>query len=127
MLFEAAFCAAKIPGPLRAFFMRVRARRGTQIATIATAGKLACLCWTMIERGEDYSFARPTVTDKKLRALELRAGMSLSAGAGLLVKQVSDVAHDAEAVLVVVGPRSGRTPAICRTWASRGARPRPRP
>ena len=29
----------------------------------------------MIERGEDYAFARPSLTDKKLRALELRAGM----------------------------------------------------
>ena len=29
----------------------------------------------MIERGEDYAFARPSLTEKKLRALELRAGM----------------------------------------------------
>ena len=75
MLVEAAFSAARIPGPLRAFFERVRARRGTQIAIVATARKLVCLCWTMIERGEDYAFARPSLTDKKLRALELRAGM----------------------------------------------------
>jgi transposase len=46
-----------------------------QIAVVATARKLAVLCWTMIERGEDYAFARPSLTDKKLRALELRAGM----------------------------------------------------
>jgi len=75
MLVEAAFTAAKIPGPLRAFFERVRARRGTQIAIVATARKLVCLCWTMIDRGEDYAFARQSLTDKKLRALELRAGM----------------------------------------------------
>ena len=75
MLVEAAFTAAKIPGPLRAFFERVRARRGTQIAIVATARKLVCLCWTMIERGEDYAFARQSLTEKKLRALELRAGM----------------------------------------------------
>jgi hypothetical protein len=29
----------------------------------------------MIERDEDYAFARPSLTDRKLRALELRAGM----------------------------------------------------
>jgi transposase len=75
MLVEAAFVAAKIPGPLRAFYQRARARRGTQIAIVATARKLAVLCWTMIERGEDYAFARQSLTDKKLRALELRAGM----------------------------------------------------
>src|SRR6185437_8308398 len=75
MLVEAAWAAAKTPGPLRAFYERVRARRGMQIAVVATARKLAVLCWTMIERGEDYAFARPSLTDKKLRALELRAGM----------------------------------------------------
>jgi transposase len=75
MLVEAAFTAARTPGPLRAFFERVRARRGMQIAIVAAARKLAVLCWTMLERGEDYAFARPTLTDKKLRALELRAGM----------------------------------------------------
>ena len=46
-----------------------------QIAVVATARKLACLCWTMIERGEDYAFARTSLTEKKLRKLELRAGM----------------------------------------------------
>ena len=29
---------------------------------VATARKLAVLCWTMIERGEDYAFARPSLT-----------------------------------------------------------------
>ena len=80
MLVEAAWTAAKIPGPLRAFFERVRARRGAPIAIVATARKLACLCWTMIERGEDYAFARPSLTEKKLRALELRAGMPARRG-----------------------------------------------
>ena len=80
MLVEAAFTAAKIPGPLRAFYQRVCARRGTQIAIVATARKLVCLCWTMIERGEDYAFARQSLTDKKLRALELRAGLPAHRG-----------------------------------------------
>jgi len=75
MLVEAAWAASKTPGPLRAFYERIRGRRGMQIAVVATARKLAVLCWTMIERGEDYAFARPSLTDKKLRALELRAGM----------------------------------------------------
>jgi transposase len=75
MLVEAAWVAAKIPGPLRAFFERVRARRGMQIAVVATARKLACLCWHMITRGEDYAFARPSLNAQKLRKLQLRAGM----------------------------------------------------
>ena len=80
MLVEAAWVAVKTPGPLRAFFEPVRSRRGMQIAVVATARKLACLCWTMIERGEDYAFARPSLTEKKLRKLELRAGMSSQRG-----------------------------------------------
>ena len=35
-----------------------------QIAIVATARKLAVLCWTMIERGEDYAFA-PAVADRE--------------------------------------------------------------
>src|SRR5215204_1610971 len=75
MLVEAAWVAVKTPGPLRAFFERVRARRGMQIAVVATARKLAVLCWHMITKGEDYAFQRPSLTAQKLRALELRAGM----------------------------------------------------
>ena len=74
MLVEAAFAAARVPGPLRAFYERVRARRGMQIAIVATARKLAVLCWYLIAKGEDYAFQRPSLTAKKLRALELRAG-----------------------------------------------------
>ena len=80
MLVEAAFTASKVPGPLRAFYQRVRARRGIQIAIVATARKLTVLCWTMIERGEDYAFARQSLTEKKLRALELRAGLPARRG-----------------------------------------------
>ena len=67
MLVEAAWAASKTPGPLRAFYERVRGRRGMQIAVVATARKLAVLCWTMIERGEDYAFARPSLTDSAPR------------------------------------------------------------
>ena len=75
MLVEAAWVAVKTPGPLRAFFERVRARRGMQIAVVATARKLAVLCWHMITKQRDYAFARPSLTAKKLRALELKAGL----------------------------------------------------
>src|SRR4051812_10779437 len=80
MLVEAAWVAVKTPGPLRAFYERVRARRGMQIAVVATARKLAVLCWHMITRGQDYAFARPSLTAKKLRALELKAGLPARRG-----------------------------------------------
>src|SRR3954453_3111470 len=80
MLVEAAWAASKTPGPLRAFYQRVRARRGMQVAVVATARKLAVLCWHLIARGEHYGFARPSMTPKKLRALELQAGMPARRG-----------------------------------------------
>ena len=75
MLVEAAWAAAKTPGPLHAFYERVRARRGMQIAVVATARKLAVLCWHLITRSEDYAYGRPSLLTQKLRKLELRAGM----------------------------------------------------
>ncbi len=67
--------AAKTPGPLCAFYERLRARRGMQIAVVATARKLAVLCWHLIAKGEDYAYGRPSLLAQKLRRLELRAGM----------------------------------------------------
>ena len=54
MLVEAAWAAARAPGPLRAFFLRVRARRGQHVAAVATARKLAVLIWHLLSKGESY-------------------------------------------------------------------------
>jgi transposase len=61
------------PGTLRAFYERVRARRGMRIAVVATARKLAVLC-TWSAAAKTTPFQRPSLTAKKLRALELQAG-----------------------------------------------------
>lgn len=74
MLVEAAFSASRAPGPLRAFYRRVKERRGFQIATVATARKMTVLCWHLINHGEDYAFARPSLNAHKRRKLELAAG-----------------------------------------------------
>jgi transposase len=73
-LVEASWSVVRQPGPLHAFYQRIRARRGHQVAVVATARKLACLFWCMLTRGEDYAFGQPSLTKKKLRRLELRAG-----------------------------------------------------
>lgn len=75
MLVEAAWAASKAPGPLRAFYQRVRARRGMQVAAVATARKLTVLCWHLMIKGEDYAFALPSLVAHKRRKLELRAGL----------------------------------------------------
>jgi transposase len=74
MLTEAAVVAVNTDGPMRAFYQRVRARRGNPIAIVAVARKLAVLFWHLLKRDEDYAFARPALTRHKLRELELRAG-----------------------------------------------------
>ena len=74
MLVEAAWAAAKTPGPLHAFFVRIRARRGHQVAAVAVARKLAVLCWHMLSKEEDYLWARPALVANKMRAMELQAG-----------------------------------------------------
>jgi transposase len=74
VLVEAAWHAARTTGPLRAFHERVSARRGRNIATVAVARKLAVIAWHMLSRGEDYAFARPSLTREKIRKLELATG-----------------------------------------------------
>jgi transposase len=80
MLVEAAFSASKAPGPLRGFYERVRARRGIQVAIVATARKLAVLCWHLSIKEEDYAFAMPSLVAHKRRKLELRAGLPSARG-----------------------------------------------
>jgi len=80
MLVEAAWAAAKAPGPLRAFFIRIRAKRGHQIAAVAVARKLATLCWHMLTKGEDYRWARPSLVAHKRRSMELAAGQPQKKG-----------------------------------------------
>jgi transposase len=73
-LVEAAWSVAQQPGPLHAFYERIRARRGHAIAVVACARKLAVLFWCLLCRGEDYAHQQPSLTAKKLRLLEIRAG-----------------------------------------------------
>jgi transposase len=74
ILVEAAWSACRSPGPLRAFYQRIYARRGYQTAVVATARKLTVLAWHLATRDEDYAFARPGLVAHKRRKLELTAG-----------------------------------------------------
>jgi transposase len=80
MLVEAAFVAVSTPGPMRAFYQRVSARRGKAIAIVAVARKLAVLFWHLLIAEKDYAFARPSLTAHKYRELELRAGAERHVG-----------------------------------------------
>ncbi|WP_246368439.1 IS110 family transposase [Aurantimonas endophytica] len=75
MLVEAAWAAARSPGPLRAFYQRIAAKRGKHIAAVATARKLAMIAWHMLTKQTDYIWARPALLARKFRSMELRAGL----------------------------------------------------
>jgi transposase len=74
VLVEAAWSAVRSPGPLRAFYQRIRARRGFQVAVVATARKMTVLAWHLTTSEQDYAFARPSLVAHKRRKLELTAG-----------------------------------------------------
>jgi transposase len=73
-LVEAAWSVVQQPGPLHAFYERIRARRGHAIAVVAVARKLTVLFWCLLTRAEDYAHQQHSLTAKKLRLLEIRAG-----------------------------------------------------
>jgi len=74
VLVEAAWSVVHQPGPLHAFYERIRARRGHGKAVVASARKLTVLFWCLLTRGEDYAHQQPSLTAKKLRLVEIRAG-----------------------------------------------------
>jgi transposase len=96
MLGEAAWRVALTAGPLRAFFERVRARRGPQVAATATARKLVVLFWHLLSRDEEYAFARPAMTRNKIRKLELLAGAPPQKGKKGVAGNKSKDVFDAE-------------------------------
>lgn len=57
-----------------------KARRGMQIAIVATARKMSVLAWHLVTNEQDYAFARPSFVAFKRRKLELTAGMTSQRG-----------------------------------------------
>jgi transposase len=73
-LVEAAHSVAQQPGPLHAFYERIRARKGHNVAIVAVARKLAVLFYCVLTREQDYAHQQPSLTAQKLRRLEVKAG-----------------------------------------------------
>jgi hypothetical protein len=96
VLVEASWSAVRQPGPLHAFYQRIRARRGHQVAVVAAARKLACLFWCPLTRGQDYAYAQPSLTRKKLRRLELTAGARSQKGIKSGIWAANDAMRQAE-------------------------------
>ena len=93
MLVEAAWAAAKAPGPLHAFFVRIRAKwpsgsrrrcsKEADGAVLASADEGGGLFW-----------ARPSLVAHKTRSMELQAGRPQkkgnSRGPTMLIKELQD-------------------------------------
>jgi hypothetical protein len=67
MFGEVAWNPLPHPGPLHAFFDRVRARRGRQIAATATARKLVVLFGYLLAREQDHAFGRRGASSRRGR------------------------------------------------------------
>jgi transposase len=104
-LVEACWSTVRQPGPIAAFYRRIRARRGHSIAIVASARKLACLFWCLLTRGEDYAFAQPSLTKKKMRRLELTAGAERWQG-GRDIWSTNDAMRQAERDLALQAQRA---------------------
>jgi transposase len=104
-LVEACWSTVRQPGPIAAFYARVKAKRGHSIAIVAAARKLACLFWCMLARNEDYAFAQPSLTTKKMRRLELAAGAPRWQG-GRGVWSTNEAMRQAERALALQAQRA---------------------
>ena len=104
-LVEACWSTVRQPGAIAGFYQRIRARRGHSIAIVASARKLACLFWCLLTRSEDYAFAQPSLTNKKLRRLELAAGAPRWQG-GRGVWSTNDAMRHAERELALQAQRA---------------------
>ena len=99
-LVEAAWSAVLQPGPLHAFYERTKARRGHGKAIVATARKLSVLFWCMLTRGEDYAHQQPSLTNKKLRRLQITAGAPKYTPGSRGIWAANDAVREAERALV---------------------------
>ena len=79
LLVEAAWAAAATPGPLHAFFVRIKVRRGQQSRRGCYRSQDRGSRLALADQGEDYAFARPALHQAKLRQMEIKAGMPVKA------------------------------------------------
>jgi transposase len=123
MLVEAAWVISGVPGPLRAFFVRIRNKRGKSVAAVATARKLAVIVWHMLSKDEDYTWSRPALLQWKLRHLELAAGHPSRRG-GKQKGTAAAYSHKAvrEAEREMVGQAEEAYRRFVATWKQRSPR-----
>jgi transposase len=78
MLVQAVQAASDHPGPIGAFFRRLRKRKKYNVAVIATARKLVTVAYLMLKNNEPYRYAKPDVVKGKLADCRRKAGLAPS-------------------------------------------------
>src|SRR3982751_4778950 len=66
MLVQVVQAASDHPGPIGAFFRRLRRRKKYNVAVIATARKLVTIAYLMLKNNEPYRYAKPELVKGKL-------------------------------------------------------------
>ncbi len=81
LLLEAAEHTVKAPGPLRAFYLRLKKKRNHNVAKTAVARKMAEIIWHLLSKDEDYLYQIPRLTqEKQARVLCLATGHKAQGG-----------------------------------------------
>lgn len=74
MLTQAAQHAASHPGPIGAFFRRLRKRKSHNVAVVAVARKLVPIAYLILKNNEPYRYAKPETVRAKLNEVRRKAG-----------------------------------------------------
>ncbi len=92
MLTQAAQHAAAHPGPIGAFFRRLRKRKSHNVAVVAVARKLVTIAFLMLKNDEPYRYAKPDTVRAKLNEVRRKAGEAAPKKAGKLAASAEPVA-----------------------------------
>lgn len=114
------------PGPIGAFFRRLRKRKRYNVAVIGTARKLVTVAYLMLKNNEPYRYAKPDVVRGKLADCRRKAGKapSRAKAAGSGGSRLNDLyrEHGLPACLPAAGGVVGRGAARPRRSGRDGVR-----
>ena len=95
-LVEACWTTVRAPGPLHAFYQRIRARRGHSVAIVAAARKLASLFWCLLTREQDYAYQQPSLARKSSGVLRSKPAPSATRRRPPASESANDAVRKAE-------------------------------
>jgi transposase len=90
MLVQAVQAASDHPGPLGAFFRRLRKRKKYNVAVIATARKLVTIAYLMLKNNEPYRYAKLSVVKSKFTDCRRKSQKAALKQSGKTAKPVKE-------------------------------------